>query len=131
MAAPINGQGIAGVCPSCTLQTFRTEADLVLATGAILSGRFGASALNMSFEPVSIGSNELIQFALALDVLADRDLSLAASAGNDRAKLFGWNANTVPNGKPYLLKIGATDADHHLWDEARIVTLPTARRHPV
>jgi subtilisin family serine protease len=131
MAAPINGQGIAGVCPTCTLQTFRTEFDSVLATGAILSGRFGASALNMSFEPFQVVSNQLIQFALALDVLANRDVTLAASAGNDRVAVASWDAGTVPHGKPYVLKIGATDADHHLWDEGRIVTLPTPRRHPV
>ncbi len=131
MAAPINGQGIAGVCPSCTLQTFRTEGDLVLFEGANLSGRFGATALNMSFEPILIGGNELIAFSLALDLLANRDVSVVASAGNDRAPLAGWGPNTVPHGKPFVLKIGATDADNHLWDESRIVTLPTSRRHPV
>jgi hypothetical protein len=39
MAAPINTTGIAGVCPRCTLQTFRAELDREFPLATVLAGR--------------------------------------------------------------------------------------------
>lgn len=140
MAAPINGQGIAGVCPTCTLQTFRAETPLVWPDSWNLAGRFGMAAFNMSNEPVDLVSTPPWFWPLsaaAFSDLLERDVLIVASAGNHRVARSDWNAfwppgsDTIPHGNPAVLKIGATDADNHLWNEARIVTLPLFRRHPV
>ena len=140
MAAPINGQGIAGVCPACTLQTFRVTQVEAWPESWNLAGRFGMAALNMSNEPVA--QSVLPPFfwpvpGPALQNLVERDVVIVASAGNNRVARSHWDAIwpeggwLIPHGNSAVLKIGATDADNHLWNEARIITLPPARRHPV
>jgi hypothetical protein len=141
MAAPINGQGIAGVCPTCTLQTFRVEDVLVWPGAWNLAGRFGMTALNMSNEPFPLLATSPWFWPLAnsaLTMLNERDVLVVASAGNNRVARVNWDAvapasgQTIPHGNPAVLKVGATDFDNHLWDEARIVSLPNlSRRHPV
>jgi hypothetical protein len=140
MAAPINGQGIAGICPACTLQTFRVTNVEAWPESWNLAGRFGMAALNMSNEPIAQSSLPPWFWWLpnpALQNLADRDVLIVASAGNNRVARSNWDAiwpdwgYTIPHGNPAVLKVGATDADNHLWDEGRIITLPPARRHPV
>lgn len=141
MAAPINGEGIAGVCATCTLQTFRVEYALEYPEAWNLAGRFGMTALNMSVEPIAESSLPVWFWPVpfpALDNLLGRDVLIVASAGNNRVARSDWSAippeesgYTIPHGSPSVLKIGATDADNHLWSEARIVTLALFRRHPV
>jgi subtilisin family serine protease len=141
MAAPLNGSGIAGVCPNCTLQTIRSEQNFSGEPSTVLAGRFGATSLNMSFEPFALDNNTT-GWSLALDVLHERDVVLVAAAGNNRRARNNWDfsfgTGSVPHGNANVLKIGATDADNYLWNEARIVGLSTnpppptkARRHPV
>jgi hypothetical protein len=97
MAAPINGAGIAGVCPQCTLQTFRAEFDREFHLAAILAGRFGMGALNHSFEPARIGNNKFFQaFEVAVLDLIERDVVVVAAAGNQRTPRESWDFNGLP-----------------------------------
>jgi hypothetical protein len=142
MVAPRNGQGIAGVCPECTLQTFRFDnlpsIDPVSGTVtpgvpdprrlgplAVMIGRFGTTALNMSIDQVSQGAKSLPE---ALLTLANRDVVMVAAAGN-RHQATVWVS--PPQSVAAVIKVGATDRDNYLWDETRIAQLAANRRHPV
>lgn len=131
LAAPINNAGIAGVCPTCTLQTFRWTGGDVLADSALFSGRFGSTALNMSFEPFNPGSGPQTLFEPALRMMDDRDVVQIAAAGNRAAPRTGWASLGVPHRLDWVLKVAASDRDNGYWDELRLLTLPAQRRHPV
>lgn len=116
MAAPINGMGIAGVCPQCTLQTFRTEGIAeTLPVTTQLAARFGSAAINHSYTPVNMGLNA---YPFAVEDAIARDVVLIASAGNGGDGNTSWNDNSgVPHRYLAVLKIGATDHQNHLWSE--------------
>lgn len=131
MAAPINGAGMAGACPGCTLQTFRWTGGDVMTDSATLAGRFGSTAVNMSFEPFNPGSGPQTLFEPALRMMDDRDVVQIAAAGNRAAPRTGWASLGVPHRLDWVLKVAASDRDNGYWDELRLLTLPAQRRHPV
>jgi subtilisin family serine protease len=137
MAAPRNTRGIAGVCPECTLQTFKVESGsngvdvggvdgdfLLFAT--YLAARFGSTAINHSFEAFA-GSPF---YAAAIDAAVARDVVLVAAAGNDGRQRPDWNFR-LPHGNAAVIKVGATDRFDFLWRETTIVNRIFAYRHPV
>ena len=135
MTAPLNGAGIAGVCPSCTLQTFKVENEfspgfvlfdyLPLATS--MASRFGTTALNKSFTRISIAD---AVYGPALDVAANRDVVIVASIGNGAEEIFNLGTS-LPHSRPFVIRVGATDYDDFLWRETTIVGRSPALRHPV
>jgi subtilisin family serine protease len=126
LAAPINGFGVAGVCPTCVLQAIRVDDPLRPVRGLEYTGRFGATALNMSFE--LLGGSKA--FEAELDVLTAQDVVLVASTGNDTISFANSASMPLPQRHPAMIRVGATDVDNLLWRETTIASRTPSRRHP-
>jgi subtilisin family serine protease len=137
MAAPRNRAGIAGVCPECTLQTFKVEGGQGVTAGGIdlafvifttnLAARFGSTALNHSFE----GAFDFTFYGAAIGAAVARDVVMVAAAGNSANGLPDWGS-LLPHSHPAVIRVGASDRFNFLWRETTIVNRePISLRHPV
>jgi len=120
-----NGLGVAGTCPGCSLlmakaSTLGSVATLPLDRAAdsltFLVDR-GAQIVNMSWGrggdlDCAGAENELGMFCQALAHAEERDLVLAAAAGNDQLEI------EFPASDRRVLSVGGIEADGTLWSRA-------------
>ncbi|MEX2263395.1 MAG: S8 family serine peptidase [Bryobacteraceae bacterium] len=113
-----SGSPIEGLAPACSgliLPVFRDGANAVapcsqieLAHAIVMAVEFGANVINISggqLEPSGI-AHPLLSRALRL--CQERDALIVAAVGND-----GCACSHVPASHPYVLAVGAADADGH------------------
>jgi hypothetical protein len=124
MAAAVNGQGVAGTCPTCSLAVYKSETNIISMTGLLrLATGHGAQAVNLSFTlDLPVAAEEQVLFwepegpvdplALEMQAAAERDIWVVQSIGNDRSPDFISNTSVV--------YAGATDFEGVFWNESRL-----------